>query len=67
MTAKKIKCSSTLQNSASSWQGTLEILGTCHKLSRLDLDMAGKFGAVISVRERELGTVSVWETFTSQT
>lgn len=65
MTAKKT-LNVLLLCKTQSWQGTLEILGTCCKLSRLNLDMSGKFSAVISDTERELGTVSLWETFTSQ-
>lgn len=55
---KKVKCSFTLQNVALTCHGTLEIWGTCCKLSRLDMDLAGKFSAINREREK-------WEMFSS--
>lgn len=47
MTAEKLN---VLLCRNQSWQRTLEISGICHKLSRIELDMAGMF---IAIRERE--------------
>lgn len=56
---KKVKCSFTLQNLALTCHGTLKILDTCYKLSRLDMDLAGKFSAITREKEKK------WEMFSS--